>query len=69
MVRALAYGWSQARPADVLTMLPLGDGAAGSAQAIAAERIVAKENLKAPGPLDQDREAALVRLSNPRVAQ
>lgn len=68
VARALAHGWSQARPADVLTMLPLGDGAAGSARAIAAERIVAREHLRAPGPLDQNREAALVRLSNPRGA-
>ena len=59
---ALASGWSAQRPQDVLTLLPLPDGGAGSAQAVAPARVRSREALAAPGPLGDVREVDLLGL-------
>ncbi|WP_243856723.1 glycerate kinase [Actinomyces sp. ZJ751] len=62
VTRALAAGWSRARPADLLTLLPLPDGGPGSARAVAAGRVRSRQVLAAPGPLGEPREADLILL-------
>ena len=58
----LARGWRSVRPHDSLTLMPMADGGAGSAQVIAPERVASREVIQGQGPLGQVREVDLVRL-------
>ena len=58
----LARGWRSVRPHDSLTLMPMADGGAGSAQVIAPERVASREVIQGQGPLGQIREVDLVRL-------
>ncbi|OLO48037.1 glycerate kinase [Actinomyces oris] len=58
----LASGWSQARPHDALSLLPMADGGPGSAQVIGPHQVASREVIQGRGPLGQVREVDLVRL-------
>ena len=58
----LARGWRSVRPHDSLTLMPMADGGAGSAQVIAPERVASREVIQGQGPLGQIREVDLLRL-------
>ncbi len=57
--RAIADGWGQARPADVLTRAPQSDGGPGFVDVLAS-RLGERRRARVPGPLDQATDAEWV---------
>ncbi|WP_328705212.1 glycerate kinase [Actinomyces faecalis] len=69
VAQALAAGWCSQRPEDRLTLLPVADGAAGSAAVFPPSMVAGRVVLQASGPLGQVREADLIRLSQREEGQ
>lgn len=65
VAQALATGWRSQRSEDRLTLLPMADGAAGSADVFPPSLVSDRLAVQAPGPLGQVREADLLRLARP----
>lgn len=65
VARALADGWARARPRDVLRLLALPDGGAGSA-ASWPRGVTRSHRLKVAGPLGGERPVDLLCLTAPR---
>ncbi len=65
VARALADGWARARPRDVLRLLPLPDGGAGSA-ASWPRGVTRSHRLEVAGPLGGERPVDLLCLTAPR---
>ncbi|SPT54149.1 glycerate kinase [Actinomyces bovis] len=65
---ALAAGWRAARPADELTVLPLGDGAPGAVDTLPGWLIAERVQLAAQDPLGSSREVELAQLTAPAPA-
>ena len=57
--RAIADGWGQARPADVLIRAPQSDGGPGFVDVLAS-RLGERRRARVPGPLDQATDAEWV---------
>ena len=68
VTRALADGWSRARPHDVLDHAPLGDGGEGSIHAIAFAGGWEWVQAMVPGPLGSDVNAGWLRSDDGRRA-
>lgn len=68
VAQALAVGWHEARPADELTLLPLGDGGPGSAATLPAHLVEDRLRLRAADPLGRAQEVSLLRLRAPGPA-
>ncbi|WP_194949554.1 glycerate kinase [Actinomyces trachealis] len=65
VANALAEGWRTVRPTDELTVIPLGDGAPGTAATLPGWLVAERVQLRAADPLGRQREVDLLRLTAP----
>ncbi|EEH66596.1 glycerate kinase [Actinomyces urogenitalis DSM 15434] len=67
VAQALSAGWRSQRPEDRLALLPMADGAAGSAAVFPSSLVTGRLAVQASGPLGQVREVDLLRLAPPQA--